>query len=222
MLSDDARQVLLDDQQLQALRDAGAALVRVDFRLGQHPAWDEAILSQYDRVVQSLAGAGIAVLGLAAHGIVANPQQAQWSAANAEIDRGNGHNPFIDSYVAALRTLATRFHGRVQLWELWNEPNAWMRQERQGAATAYSGGSYIYPSNYAALLARAYAALKGEARLLTSRSSPAAYWATITAAPRRRAIRARRTSRLSTRPESTARPDGRMYGDRSARTHSTP
>src|SRR5579883_3486771 len=84
VLSDDARQVLLGTQHLQALRDAGASLVRVDFRLGHHPAWDDAILAQYERVVTSLHDAGIETLGLAGHGIVPNPQQAQWTANNAE------------------------------------------------------------------------------------------------------------------------------------------
>jgi hypothetical protein len=165
VLSDDARQVLLGERHLQALRDAGADLVRVDFRLGRHPAWDEPILSQYERVVEALATAGIGVLGLAGHGIVADPQQAQWTANNAETTAGDGHNPFIDRYVDALRTLVTRFHGRVSRWELWNEPNAWTRQDRRGGATVYSGGSYIYPSNYATLLARCYTAVKGEAGL---------------------------------------------------------
>lgn len=165
VLSDDARQILLGDRQLQALREAGARLVRVDFRLGRHPSWDEAILGQYERVVESLAGVGVDVLGLAGHGIVPNPQQAQWTANNAEIDGGDGHNPFVDAYVTALQALARRFQGRVRLWELWNEPNVWTHQERRGAATAYSGGSYIYPSNYAAVLARAYTAVKGAASL---------------------------------------------------------
>lgn len=161
VLSDDARQVLLGERHLNELCDAGATLVRVDFRLGRHPAWDDAILGQYERVVASLADAGVGVLGLAGHGIVPNPQQADWTSNNAEIDGGDGHNPFIDRYVTAIRTLAARFQGRVHLWELWNEPNAWTRQERRGNATAYSGGSYIYPSNYAALLARAYGTIKG-------------------------------------------------------------
>lgn len=165
VLSDDAGQILLVDQHLKALREAGATLVRVDFRLGRHPGWDETILSQYERVVDMLAGAGLGVLGLAGHGVVANPQQAQWTAGNAEIDGGNGQNAFIDAYVAAVHTLVARFHGRVPLWEIWNEPNVWTSQQRHGNATAYSGGSYIYPSNYAVLLARAYSAIKGEASL---------------------------------------------------------
>lgn len=165
VLSDDARQILLSDQHIQALRDGGAALVRVDFRLGRHPAWDDAILSQYERVLESLSRAGIGVMGLAGHGIVPNPQQAQWTAHNAEIAGGDGHNPFIDAYVDTVRRLVQRFHQRVPLWELWNEPNVWTSQQRQGNKTAYSGGSYIYPSNYAVLLARAYSAIKGEAGL---------------------------------------------------------
>lgn len=164
VLSDDGRQILLDDAHVELLREAGAELVRVDFRLGRYPRWDDSILAQYERVLSSLSRAGIDVLGLATHEAVAHPQQAQWTANNREIDGGDGHNPFLDAYVAALHTLVTRFHDQVRLWEIWNEPDVWTQQQQHGAAMAYSGGSYIYPSNYAALLSRAHATVKGQDR----------------------------------------------------------
>lgn len=165
VLSDDARQILLDERYAAELREAGARMVRVDFRLGRHPAWDDTILGQYERVLDTLARAGVEPLGLIGHGALPNPQQAQWTANNSEVAGGGGDNPFIASYVATARALTARFHDRVRVWELWNEPNVWTQQQRQGSVTAYSGGSWIYPSNYAALLARAYAAIKGEAGL---------------------------------------------------------
>ncbi len=164
-MNDDGRQILLDQRYADTLREAGARMARVDFRLGRHPQWDDMILGQYERVLDTLAQAGVGVLGLAGHGVLPNPQQAQWTANNSEIAGGGGDNPFIGNYVTALRALTTRFHNHVKVWELWNEPNAWRQQQRQGNATAYSGGSFIYPSNYAALLARAYSAVKGEAGL---------------------------------------------------------
>ncbi len=44
------------------------------------------------------------------------------------------------------------YRGCVHSWELWNEPNVG-RDEY--------GGAYLYPSNFAALLADTYSALKG-------------------------------------------------------------
>lgn len=165
VLSDDARQVLLNEPYVRALRESGADMARVDFRLGRHPRWDETILRQYERVLQLLGDAGIAVLGLAGHGVVATPQQAQWTANNAEAAGGDGHNAFVDAYVSTVGDLVAHFRGRVSVWELWNEPNVWTHQEQRGGTAVYSGGSYIYPSNYAVLLARAYRAIKGQAGL---------------------------------------------------------
>lgn len=44
----------------------------------------------------------------------------------------------------------------IHLWELWNEPNEWV----QHSGTVYSGGSYIYPSLFAALLNQSQPAIK--------------------------------------------------------------
>jgi len=37
VLSDDGRQILLDQRYADTLREAGAQMARVDFRLGRHP-----------------------------------------------------------------------------------------------------------------------------------------------------------------------------------------
>ena len=42
-------------------------------------------------------------------------------------------------------------------WEVWNEPNAWTATPSPGV---FSGGSFLYPSNYAWLLKRSYTAIK--------------------------------------------------------------
>jgi hypothetical protein len=44
----------------------------------------------------------------------------------------------------------------ITMWELWNEPNAW----RTHNGDTFSGGSFIYPSNFADLLVRAAAAIR--------------------------------------------------------------
>src|SRR5260370_16873291 len=39
------------------------------------------------------------------------------------------------------------------IWEVWNEPNAWLSNPSPGV---YSGSSFIYPSNFAWLLHHIY------------------------------------------------------------------
>ncbi|HVA89168.1 MAG TPA: hypothetical protein VNL71_04945, partial [Chloroflexota bacterium] len=84
-----------------------------------------------------------------------------WTANNHEVSGGNGENAYITTaYVQnAVKPLLAHFGDRVKLWELWNEPNAY--QSCNGAAC--SGGSFIYPSNFAALLADSYAAINDPA-----------------------------------------------------------
>ena len=54
----------------------------------------------------------------------------------------------------ACPTLAAHWEGRIRYWEIWNEPNCWTTNPSPGV---YEGCSYIYPSNFAALLAHCHA-----------------------------------------------------------------
>jgi hypothetical protein len=54
--------ILLDQRYADTLREAGAKMARVDFWLGCHPQWDDMILGQYERVLDTLAQAGIGAL----------------------------------------------------------------------------------------------------------------------------------------------------------------
>ena len=53
--------------------------------------------------------------------------------------------------------LARRFAGAVEQWEVWNEPNAWTASDVHGNPT---GGTYLYPSNFAWLLRRSHQEIK--------------------------------------------------------------
>jgi hypothetical protein len=44
----------------------------------------------------------------------------------------------------------------ISQWEVWNEPNAWTTSPSAGI---YTGGSFMYPSNFAALLSQAKSAM---------------------------------------------------------------
>jgi hypothetical protein len=136
-------------------------MVRVNFRLGNAADWtNSALLAAYDTVVNNYLAAGVRVEGLitneATHG-----SQTDWTANNREVSGGNGDNPYITTaYVqGAVKPLLAHFSNRVTVWELWNEPNAY--QSCNGAAC--SGGSFIYPSNFAALLVDSYMAIKDPA-----------------------------------------------------------
>jgi hypothetical protein len=155
---DNAGRVLVTPEQIAATRAVGARFVRLNFRLGNAADWTNGtLLAAYNKVVNAYLAAGIQVVGLvtqeATHG-----SQADWTANNHENTNGNGDNAFIaDAYVrGALQPLLSHFHDRVKIWELWNEPNAYQRC----SGTVCTGGSFMYPSNLAALMADGYAAIK--------------------------------------------------------------
>src|SRR5204862_2934053 len=70
-----------------------------------------------------------------------------------------------------VRTLVNRYKTRISRWEIWNEPNAWTSLDAQENPT---GGSFLYPSNFAWLLKRSYAEIKaaqpGAASVVTAGS----------------------------------------------------
>jgi hypothetical protein len=155
-------------QQLPLIEEAGAGAVRVNFRLGEcFSNWtavgcanaDEprTALGLYDQVVNAALQRNLKVVGLISneswHGT-----QAEWTASNAENAGGSGDNAYIRSFATnAAGVLASHFAGRVATWEVWNEPNAYSESPSPGV---YTGSSFMYPSNFAWLLKRSYAAIK--------------------------------------------------------------
>jgi len=135
-----------------AVGATGALHVRVDFHLVHDDSWTPAEYGAYDAAVQGFCGVHVDVLGLVGPGVVSpvnNP--AAWIANNHERAGGDGDNPFIQQFAARVLDLVGHYHNCVHTWELWNEPNV-------GAAGLT--GTYIYPSNFAALLADTYAQVK--------------------------------------------------------------
>jgi hypothetical protein len=148
---------LVTSAQIATTYQVGARYVRINFRLGSATSWTSTLLSAYDTVVNNYISHGIQVLGLVNQEATHGSNQAQWTANNYEYTGGNGDNSFIaNSYRGALQLLVAHFHDRVKLWELWNEPNVCTT----GCGTANPGGTFIFPSNFAALLADAYGAIK--------------------------------------------------------------
>jgi hypothetical protein len=158
---DGSGNVILTPAQVAATDNTGARYVRVNFRIGSAADWsDSARLAAYDTVINNYQLAGIQVLGLITQEAT-HSTQTDWVANNHEVSGGNGDNSFIsNTYVqGAVKPLLAHFADRVKLWELWNEPNAY----QSCAGNVCSGGSFIYPSNFAALLDDAYVAVKDPA-----------------------------------------------------------
>jgi hypothetical protein len=82
----------------------------------------------------------------------------QWTTNNNEHTGKSGDNTYIQAFATnAAAVLAKHFAGRINAWEVWNEPNAWTSSPSPGF---YTGGTFIYPSNFAWLLRRSYSAIK--------------------------------------------------------------
>jgi len=135
-----------------AVGATGSLHARIDFHLVHDASWTLAEYGAYDAAIGAFCGVHVDVLGLVGPGIVSPLTDPRtWSAHNAEQAGGDGDNPFMRQFAARVLDLVGRYHSCVHTWELWNEPNV-------GAAGAT--GTYIYPSNFAAMLADTYALVK--------------------------------------------------------------
>jgi endoglucanase len=150
--------------QLGYIQQAGAGWVRINFRLGScFSGWTsvgcngKTALQTYDQVVQNALDNKLQILGLLSNESWPG-KQADWTANNAENAGGNGDNPYIDNFAQnGAAVLAAHFSSQVSQWEVWNEPNAWTSNPSPGV---YTGGSFLYPSNFAWLLTQSYRAIK--------------------------------------------------------------
>lgn len=162
--------------ELPLMQQAGAGAVRVNFRLGAcFSTWTATpcstadgptAMATYDQVVNSAINTyQLRVIGLLSNESW-NGTQSQWTQNNSENAGGTGDNPYVQGFAQnAAAVLAQHFAGRISTWEVWNEPNAWTSNPSSGV---YSGGSFIYPSNFAWLLKRSYASIKKYERGNTS------------------------------------------------------
>ena len=160
---DDEGKVLFTNDVAAKIAEAGAGWVRINFRLDGFQDWTEtttfeySAISLYDQVVDNALKNNLKVLGLLSneswHG-----DQSVWQANNAERDEGNGDNDYLRNFsLKAAVILAGHFAGRVDLWEVWNEPNAYTTYSEE---KGYTGSSFIYPSNFAWLLRHVYEDVK--------------------------------------------------------------
>ena len=171
--------------QFRAMREAGAGWVRIEFRLGQcfsdwtspgcATAQGENALAVYDQVISEARAQGLQVLGLIDYASMVGTQD-QWTVNAAELNPterygtcrnaagrySGGCNGYFEAFAQNVATvLATHFDGvhgpLVEQWEIWNEPNAYTSISSPGV---YTGGYFMYPSNFAWLLRLSYEAIK--------------------------------------------------------------
>ena len=112
------------------------------------------LLDAYAKAVKNLRSQRLQILGLVTYESWPG-SQSDWVENNREVDGGTGDNPYLRNLVdRAFRALLVRFPD-VRFWELWNEPNNWTTAP-PGKNYRTPGGFYIYPSNFAWLLRRAW------------------------------------------------------------------
>ncbi len=143
---------LLTPEIAQSMVNAGTGWIRIEMRLiPGHTTWDPQILGYYDTAVNNARGAGLQVLLLVDGGSWPGNQSA-WESNSAEASGGNGQNDYVTQFAQqAVRTIVAHFQDRVKYYEIWNEPNAWTK--------SYGvGGTFLYPSNFAWMMANSWEA----------------------------------------------------------------
>jgi hypothetical protein len=147
---DDTGNILITDEALDRLAASGAGWIRINFRLGNgyfldwtdRTAHGYSALDRYDIIVNKARIRGLKVLGELSNEAW-NGWLSMWQENNAEVSGGNGYNAYLQGFSQkAAAMLAQHFAGRIDTWEVWNEPN--------------QPATYLYPSNFAQLLAHVY------------------------------------------------------------------
>ncbi len=155
--------VLLTAAKVARLAASGAHYARVSFYIGDgRQTWTAARLHAYEQVVSLLAQKNIGILAVASSGITGGWTAASWTQNAQETSGGNGDNPAIEDYVNQFQMLVAHFYPApysVRRWEVWNEPNVPLSGCIFITVACLQQPS-LEPSNFAALLARAFTAVK--------------------------------------------------------------
>jgi len=128
----------------------GAGAVRINFRIDGAASWDAGAVARFDPIVGAALDAGLVPLGLACNEFLPLGQEA-W---NDDPD-GDGVNDYVTAFADAAGTVIRAFSGRVEAWEIWNEPDCWSNPSYRTDPT-HAGCTYILPRVYAKILAEVY------------------------------------------------------------------
>jgi hypothetical protein len=147
---DDTGNILFTEEAATKIAASGAGWIRINFRLanGYFPDWTNtsqhghSALSLFDTIVATARNHNLKILGELSNEAW-NGWLSMWQANNAEVAGGDGYNPYLQGFSQqAAVVLAKHFAGQIDVWEVWNEPN--------------QPATYLYPSNFAQLLAHIY------------------------------------------------------------------
>jgi hypothetical protein len=147
---DDTGNILFTDEAAAKIAASGAGWIRINFRLGNgyFLDWTDttqhgySALSRFDTIVTTARNHNLKILGELSNEAW-NGWQSLWQVNNAEVAGGNGDNTYLQQFSRqAAVVLAQHFAAQITDWEIWNEPN--------------QPATYIYPSNFAQLLAHVY------------------------------------------------------------------
>ena len=143
--------ILFTDALAADMQGAGCRAVRINFRIDGNPQWTAEHLARYDTIIQTARNHNIEVLGLICYEAVTGGQ-AQWN----ENYNTTGMNNYITTFAQNAFILIDRYKNDVKLFELWNEPSCWSVPPESNPLEP--GCFYIWPRNYANLLAETYKA----------------------------------------------------------------
>lgn len=102
---------------LQKASDAGVQWGREEFTWDViEPSDDDFSWDAYDAVVDAYDNADIRMLGLLTY-------SSSWASSNPSSSDSEFYPPDVDAWTDYVTEVATRYDGRVNAWEIWNEPN---------------------------------------------------------------------------------------------------
>ena len=102
---------------LSKAADAGVQWGREEFTWDViEPPEDNYSFDVYDSVVDAYDTAGVHMLGLLTY-------SSSWASSNPSSPDSEFYPPDITAWTNYVNEVATRYAGRVNTWEIWNEPN---------------------------------------------------------------------------------------------------
>jgi hypothetical protein len=140
----------LSEPYANAIDQAGPGAMRFGFRIDTQQTWNDALLSQYDALVEKAREHGIDLLGIVLYEST-TLGQADW---NNDPD-GDGMNAYVQTFVDTIKMLMMRYGDTIKHWEIWNEPNCWSNSNYRNDPQ-HAGCYYILPRVYAKLLAETF------------------------------------------------------------------
>ena len=145
--------IILTDERADLVKETGARWIRFHFRLGNNATDTPEFYAAYDLMVDRLLIRGMQIIGLVTYETCRGTQR-DWIQNSFERTGGDGYNEYIDRYVKTFERIVQHYQNKIRFWELWNEPNCWNQDPN---ANELPGGSFIFPSNFAALLTECHA-----------------------------------------------------------------